>query len=65
MEYDILILPKNPGEIKSNLQVLAFPFKPDDVELKSKIAEKLPLSIEELTKKETELNEKSERLKGS
>jgi exonuclease SbcC len=50
------------GNIKTNLQALAFPFKPEDVELKSKIAEQLPLSLDELKKKEKELNDKKERL---
>jgi exonuclease SbcC len=52
-------------EIKSSLQALAFPFKPDDVDLKAKIAEKLPLSPEELANKEAELRGKREQLKNS
>jgi len=52
-------------EIKSSLQALAFPFKPDDVNLKAKIAEKLPLSPEELANKEAELRGKREQLKNS
>jgi DNA repair exonuclease SbcCD ATPase subunit len=50
-------------EIKCCLQALAFPFEPEDEDLKAKIAEKLPLSPEELENKEAELSEKSERLK--
>jgi len=50
-------------EIKFSLQALAFPFKLEDEDLKAKIAEKLPLSPEELANKEAELGEKSERLK--
>jgi len=50
------------GNIKTNLQALAFLFKPEDVELKSKIAEQLPLSLDELKKKENELNDKKEQL---
>jgi len=50
-------------EIKSFLQALAFPFEPEDEDLKAKIAEKLPLSPEELENKEAELSEKRERLK--
>jgi exonuclease SbcC len=56
-------LQKCLDEIKSCLQALAFPFEPEDEDLKAKIAEKLPLSPEELENKEAELSEKSERLK--
>jgi exonuclease SbcC len=48
--------------IRSDLQALAFPFEPNDPDLKAKIAEKLPLSVEELKRKEDELNEKSKKL---
>jgi exonuclease SbcC len=55
-------LQKCKGEIRFDLQALDFPFEPEDAELKAKIAERLPLSMEELTKREAELNDKSERL---
>ncbi|MEM3882622.1 MAG: SMC family ATPase [Candidatus Methanomethyliaceae archaeon] len=48
--------------IRANLQALAFPFQPEDADLKAKIAEQLPLSVEELSKKETDLHEKREQL---
>jgi exonuclease SbcC len=48
--------------IRSTLQALAFPFEPSDPELKAKIAERLPLSPEELAERERELKEKGKRL---
>jgi len=48
--------------IKANLQALAFPFQPESVDLMGKIAEKLPLSLEELSKKEQDLQEKRQQL---
>jgi exonuclease SbcC len=49
-------------KIKSILQNLGFQFKPEDTELKAKIAEKLPLSPEELKRKEKDFEEKSSQL---
>ncbi|MGB9778861.1 MAG: hypothetical protein ACPLW8_05600, partial [Candidatus Bathyarchaeales archaeon] len=47
--------------IKGNLQELALTFQPEDADLKAKIAEQLPLSLEELSKKEQDLREKQEQ----
>jgi len=48
--------------IKANLQALALPFQPELTDLKAKIAEQLPLSLEELSKKEEDLQSKKEEL---
>ena len=49
--------------IQENLRVLGLPFQPEDADLKAKIAEHLPLSLEELSKKEEELERKKDDLK--
>ncbi|MEO0242581.1 MAG: SMC family ATPase [candidate division WOR-3 bacterium] len=49
-------------DMQENLQALAFPFQPGDADLKAKIAEQLPLSVEELDKKEADLKEKRKQL---
>jgi exonuclease SbcC len=71
---DMRSLEKNKGEleeklkkcleeIRSTLNILVFPFEPEDEHLREKIAEILPLSPEMLEKKEQEFHNKSEQLK--
>lgn len=48
--------------VRANLQALAFPFQPEDADLKAKIAEQLPISLDELSKKESDLHGKREQL---
>lgn len=56
-------LKKNIEDIAVCLQALSLPFNAEDPDLKSKVAEKFPLSPEEIKEKEKELKEKKERLK--
>lgn len=49
-------------KIRKNLDALSFPFQPEDTDLKAKIAEQLPLSLEELSKKEEDLQRKKQQL---
>ncbi|MEM3518621.1 MAG: SMC family ATPase [Nitrososphaerales archaeon] len=48
--------------IHSRLQALSFPFNPEEADLKARIAERLPLSLEELSKKEEDLKKNREQL---
>ncbi len=48
--------------IRAGLQTLAFPFHPEDPDLKAKIAEQLPLSLEELVRREEDLRSRKEQL---
>jgi exonuclease SbcC len=48
--------------IRTGMQALAFPFQPEDPDLKVKIAEQLPLSLEELTRRENDLRSWKEQL---
>ena len=56
-------LKKDLEGITTYLQALSLPFNAEDPNLKSKVAEKLPLSPEEIEDKEKDLKEKKKQLK--
>ena len=56
-------LRKTVKEVSTSLKTLCLPFDAEDPDLKSRVAERIPLSREEIETKEAELQERKQRLK--